>query len=118
VSFSISEISKNSELTLYLRIKFYVDDPLLLANTQTRHLYYMQLKQNYLTTNNKLNDEKYFQIASLALVAEFGPFEAGKHVDGYFDPSSYFPHWVGLTLIETQSSLADKLIDHSTLNFS
>jgi hypothetical protein len=81
-------------LKLYLRIKFYVNDPLLLGNTQTRQLYYMQLRQNYLNTNNRLNEEKYFQIASLALVADFGPFNASKHVDRYFDVSSYFPYWV------------------------
>lgn len=83
---------------LYFRVKFYVNDPLLLGSNQTRQLYYAQLRQNFVNINTRLNDERYFLLASLALVADFGPYDSTLHVNKYFDPSAYFPQWVNISI--------------------
>lgn len=80
---------------LYFRVKFYVSDPLLLRDEKTRYLYYLQLKSNYLNINHKLNDEKYFELAALALYVDFGNFNEQIHSNHeYFKLNSYFPIWV------------------------
>ena len=81
-------------LILYFRVKFYVTDPLLLRDKKTRYLYYLQLKQNFLSFNHRLNEEKYFILASLALVADYGNFNPNIHINKYFDLNHYFPIWV------------------------
>ena len=60
----------------------------------TRHLYYLQLKENVLKYNHLYNEEKCFQIVGFALQADYGNFIADKHTTGYFDPRLYFPAWV------------------------
>lgn len=85
-----------SVLSLDFRVKFYVADMLLLCTANTRHLYYLQLKQNFLVMNYKLSEEKCFVLASLALVADYGPFDSNRHVGEYFDLKLYFPIWVSI----------------------
>ena len=81
-------------IQLYFRVKFYVNDPLVLSQPKTRYLYYLQLRKNYLNFNIKLNDECYFMYASLALVADFGAFNSNLHSGKYFNINSYFPKWI------------------------
>lgn len=81
-------------LTLEFRVKFYVSEMLLLRDSATRYLYYLQLRQNYLTINHKLSEEKYFILASLALVADYGTYDSGIHTGQYFDLKFYFPSWI------------------------
>lgn len=85
---------KSSQVKLYFRVKFYVSDFLQLRNSLTRHLYYLQLKQNFLNFNHKISEEKYFELASLALVADFGSFDPDVHTKHYFELSLYFPNWI------------------------
>ena len=82
------------KIQFYFRVKFYVQDPLLLTSSQTRNLYYLQLKQNYLCFNYKITEEKYFELASLALVSDFGPYDPQVHSDKYFNLNLYFPSWI------------------------
>ena len=42
----------------------------------------------------RLSEETYFRLVSLALVADFGPFEPSRHTKKYFDAHAYFPRWV------------------------
>ena len=85
---------RSTSIELYFRVKFYVSDTLLLRSPQTRHLYYLQLRQNYLTMNHNISEENYFVLASLAIVADFGSYDPLKHVGQYFDINLYFPYWV------------------------
>lgn len=87
---------ESSTLTVYFLVKFYVNDPLLLRDPQARHLYYLQLKQNYLHLNHKMNDERYFVLASLALIVDYGRFSASTHTGKYFKIENYFPKWVNI----------------------
>ncbi len=87
-------ITSEYSIQLYFRVKFYVNDPLVLSQTKTRHLYYLQLRKNYLNFNIKLNDESYFMYASLALVADFGAFNSSLHNGKYFNINAYFPKWI------------------------
>ena len=91
-----SSIVRSTSIELYFRVKFYVSDTLLLRSPQTRRLYYLQLRQNYLTMNHNISEENYFVLASLAIVADFGAYDPVKHVGQYFDINLYFPHWVTL----------------------
>ncbi|KAJ8308356.1 hypothetical protein KUTeg_013230 [Tegillarca granosa] len=80
-------------LTVHFRVQFYVDQIVLLREKVTRHLYYLQLKENVLNYGHLCSEEKSFQIASYALQADFGNYNPSKHGQGYFDPREYFPAW-------------------------
>ena len=60
----------------------------------TRHLYYLQLKENLLHYNHVCSEGKCFQMVSYALQADFGNYSSEKHAESYFDPREYFPAWV------------------------
>lgn len=60
----------------------------------TRHLYYLQLKENLLHYNHVCSEGKCFQMVSYALQADLGNYSSEKHAEGYFDPREYFPAWV------------------------
>jgi hypothetical protein len=87
-------LNGENSIQLYFRVKFYVNDPLVLSQPKTRYLYYLQLRKNYLNFNIKLNEESYFMYASLALVADFGSFNSTLHIGKYFNINSYFPKWM------------------------
>lgn len=61
----------------------------------TRHLYYLQLKDNVLNYHHDCQEEKCFQIAGYALQADFGNYITATEMQEYFDPREYFPSWVG-----------------------
>ncbi|XP_076442408.1 uncharacterized protein LOC143281214 [Babylonia areolata] len=81
-------------LTVWFRVQFYVDQVVLLREKVTRHLYYLQLKENVLNYNHLYNEEKCFSIVAFALQADYGNFIPDKHTAGYFDPRLYFPAWM------------------------
>ena len=83
-----------SNMIFYFRVKFYVTDLLLLNDPLTRYCYYLQLRQNYLSINHKLSDERYFMMASLILVADYGPFNYDIHVGPYFNLNACLPQWI------------------------
>ncbi|XP_060057907.1 FERM and PDZ domain-containing protein 2 [Erinaceus europaeus] len=60
--------------TLFLRIKFFVSHCQLLQQSQTRHQFYLQLRQDILEENLYCNDETLLQLGVLALQAEFGSY--------------------------------------------
>ncbi len=91
----------------------------MLNKNQTRQLYYLQLRQNYLNIrHNYIGDEKYFQLASLALVADLGTYVPSKHVNMYFNLNSYFPSWIiekfGATYIYKTMPKLHKQISNQT----
>ncbi|XP_061173033.1 protein expanded-like [Saccostrea echinata] len=81
-------------LTVHFRVHFYVDQFVLLREKVTRHLYYLQLKENLLSYNHVCSEGKCFQMVSYALQADFGNYNSDKHGEGYFDPREYFPAWM------------------------
>ncbi|KAL4237397.1 FERM domain-containing protein 6 [Mactra antiquata] len=81
-------------LVLYFRVQFYVDQVVLLREKVTRHLYYLQLKDNVLNYHHGCLEEKCFQIAGYALQADYGNYTEASETDDYFDPREYFPAWM------------------------
>jgi len=61
----------------------------------TRHLYYLQLKENVLTYGHSWPEERWFQVAAYALQADYGNYTTAADMHEYFDPREYFPAWVG-----------------------
>merc|ERR1711971_1479978 len=70
------------------------DQFVLLREKVTRHLYYLQLKENVLNYNHVCSEEKCFQMVSYALQADLGNYNPARHGDVYFDPREYFPAWM------------------------
>lgn len=81
-------------------MKYYVTDPLVLRDSKTRYFYYLQLRRNYLNINHRMSDERYFVLASLALLVDYGPYESSAHFGKYFNPSLYFPKWVKIQALD------------------
>ena len=60
----------------------------------TRHLYYLQLKDNVLNYRHGCLEEKCFLVAAYALQADYGDYRTASITGEYFDPREYFPAWV------------------------
>uniref|UniRef100_A0A5F8G3A7 Protein tyrosine phosphatase non-receptor type 13 n=1 Tax=Monodelphis domestica TaxID=13616 RepID=A0A5F8G3A7_MONDO len=61
--------------TLFLRIKFFLDDVSLIQHTLTCHQYYLQLRKDILEERMHCDDETSLLLASLALQAEYGDYQ-------------------------------------------
>jgi len=70
----------------------------------TRHLYYLQLKDNVHNYGHVCTEEKCFQLASYALQADNGNYIQSRHGVQYFDPREYFPAWVTIFIVIIQTS--------------
>uniref|UniRef100_A0A8C4V7Y1 Tyrosine-protein phosphatase non-receptor type 13 n=1 Tax=Falco tinnunculus TaxID=100819 RepID=A0A8C4V7Y1_FALTI len=77
--------------TLFFRIKFFVDDVSLIQHTLTCHQYYLQLRKDILEDRMHCDDETAFLLASLALQAEYGDYQAEVHGMSYFRLEHYVP---------------------------
>ncbi|XP_077157082.1 tyrosine-protein phosphatase non-receptor type 13 isoform X2 [Paroedura picta] len=84
--------SKNAvNFTLFFRIKFFVDDSSLIQHTLTCHQYYLQLRKDLLEERMHCDDETALLLASLALQAEYGDYQAEVHGLSYFRLEHYLP---------------------------
>ncbi|XP_053112418.1 tyrosine-protein phosphatase non-receptor type 13 isoform X1 [Hemicordylus capensis] len=84
--------SKNAiNFTLFFRIKFFVDDISLIQHTLTCHQYYLQLRKDLLEEKMHCDDETALLLASLALQAEYGDYQAEVHGLSYFRLEHYLP---------------------------
>nr|XP_056711281.1 tyrosine-protein phosphatase non-receptor type 13 [Euleptes europaea] len=84
--------SKNTiNFTLFFRIKFFVDDGSLIQHTLTCHQYYLQLRKDLLEERMHCDDETALLLASLALQAEYGDYQAEVHCLSYFRLEHYLP---------------------------
>ncbi|KAK7506980.1 hypothetical protein BaRGS_00001831 [Batillaria attramentaria] len=105
-------------LTLWFRVQFYVDQVVLLREKVTRHLYYLQLKENVLKYNHLYSEEKCFQLVGYALQADYGNYIPEKHTAGYFDPRQYFPAWIlekrGVTYLQDNCPLVHRDLHNVT----
>ncbi|KAK7143198.1 hypothetical protein R3I93_014385 [Phoxinus phoxinus] len=76
---------------LFLRIKFFQDDVSLIQHTMTKHQYYLQLRKDILEERVRCDLENSMILASLALQAEFGDYQAELHGKTYFRSEHYLP---------------------------
>ncbi|XP_060103071.1 tyrosine-protein phosphatase non-receptor type 13 [Heteronotia binoei] len=84
--------SKNTiNFSLFFRIKFFVDDCSLIQHTLTCHQYYLQLRKDLLEERMHCDDETALLLASLALQAEYGDYQAEVHGLSYFRLEHYLP---------------------------
>ncbi|XP_016068554.1 PREDICTED: tyrosine-protein phosphatase non-receptor type 13 isoform X4 [Miniopterus natalensis] len=77
--------------TLFFRIKFFMDDVSLIQHTLTCHQYYLQLRKDILEERMHCDDETSLLLASLALQAEYGDYQAEVHGMSYFRLEHYLP---------------------------
>ncbi|XP_067413224.1 tyrosine-protein phosphatase non-receptor type 13 isoform X2 [Emydura macquarii macquarii] len=77
--------------TMFFRIKFFVDDVSLIQHTLTSHQYYLQLRKDLLEERMHCDDETALLLASLALQAEYGDYQAEVHGMSYFRLEHYLP---------------------------
>ncbi|XP_027743071.1 tyrosine-protein phosphatase non-receptor type 13 [Empidonax traillii] len=77
--------------TLFFRIKFFVDDVSLIQHRLTCHQYYLQLRKDILEDRMHCDDETALLLASLALQAEYGDYQAEVHGMSYFRLEHYVP---------------------------
>ncbi|XP_013861930.1 tyrosine-protein phosphatase non-receptor type 13 isoform X2 [Austrofundulus limnaeus] len=89
--------------TLFLRIKFFLDDVNLIQHSMTKHQYYLQLRKDILEERMRCSTENALLLASLALQAEFDDYQPELHGKTYFRLEHYMP-----------VSALDK-VDHTTL---
>ncbi|KAL8186794.1 UNVERIFIED_CONTAM: hypothetical protein K2H54_011643, partial [Gekko kuhli] len=75
--------------TLFLRIKFFVDDFSVIQKGLTRHQFYLQLRKDLLEERLLCSDETALQLGALALQAEMGTYapEACYRVEDYIPAS-------------------------------
>uniref|UniRef100_A0A8C3L0B3 Tyrosine-protein phosphatase non-receptor type 13 n=1 Tax=Chrysolophus pictus TaxID=9089 RepID=A0A8C3L0B3_CHRPC len=76
---------------LFFRIKFFVDDVSLIQHALTCHQYYLQLRKDILEDRMHCDDETALLLASLALQAEYGDYQAEVHGMSYFRLEHYVP---------------------------
>ncbi|KAF2368895.1 FERM central domain [Trinorchestia longiramus] len=78
-------------------VRYYVQTPLILQDPLSRHHYYLQLRDNLLTYGQVRREDQAYQLAALALQADFGDTgDRDQTYRGppYFDPLHYCPQWV------------------------
>ncbi|KAM6986294.1 tyrosine-protein phosphatase non-receptor type 13 [Aplochiton taeniatus] len=76
---------------LFLRVKFFVEDVNLIQHALTKHQYYLQLRKDVLEERMRCDVENAVLLASLALQAEFGDYQAELHGKTYFRLEHYLP---------------------------
>ncbi|XP_054898736.1 FERM domain-containing protein 6-like isoform X2 [Poeciliopsis prolifica] len=90
---------------VFLRVKFYLENGLLIFSSKVQQLYYWELRQKVLQSQNHQQEALLFQLAASALQAEVGDLERreGAEDEGgeeknermqYFLPEDYFPPWL------------------------
>ncbi|XP_041741271.1 tyrosine-protein phosphatase non-receptor type 13 isoform X2 [Coregonus clupeaformis] len=101
------------QFNLFLRIKFFLDDVNLIQHTMTKHQYYLQLRKDILEERVCCDMENAMLLASLALQAEFGDYQAELHGKTYFR----LEHYMSASALDNidQSSIKEELLKlHST----
>ncbi|XP_023196456.1 FERM domain-containing protein 6-like isoform X1 [Xiphophorus maculatus] len=90
---------------VFLRVKFYLENGLLILSSKVQQLYYWELRQKVLQSQDHQQEALLFQLAASALQAEVGDLERGEGAEDeggdekkervqYFLPEDYFPPWL------------------------
>lgn len=77
--------------TLFVRVKYYVDSIMSLRHSETRHLYYLQLRHDVLEERCHVADDEALSLAGVALQAEYGDYDTHHFPRAYFQPDHYIP---------------------------
>ncbi|XP_041125252.1 tyrosine-protein phosphatase non-receptor type 13-like isoform X2 [Polyodon spathula] len=77
--------------TLFLRIKFFVDNISFIQHRLTRHQYYLQLRKDILEERLYCSDETALQLGAIALQAEYGDYLPEVYGKNYFQLEHYIP---------------------------
>uniref|UniRef100_A0A4W3HDC8 Uncharacterized protein n=1 Tax=Callorhinchus milii TaxID=7868 RepID=A0A4W3HDC8_CALMI len=77
--------------TLFLRIKFFVENFSLIQHGLTRHQYYLQLRKDILEERLYCSEETSLQLGALALQAEYGDYVPEVHIKNKFQIEHYIP---------------------------
>nr|XP_042895461.1 tyrosine-protein phosphatase non-receptor type 13 [Parasteatoda tepidariorum] len=86
-----STIFSNNMMQLYLRVKFYIDDIHLMRTMKLRHLFYLQLRRDFLDGHFYCDNDLAFNLGSIALQSEFGNYDSSVHGKEYFLLEHYLP---------------------------
>ncbi|KAK0135607.1 FERM and PDZ domain-containing protein 2 [Merluccius polli] len=78
-----------SSFTLFLRVKFFVDDIAFILHRLTRHQYFLQMRKDILEDRLYCNEETGMFLAALALQAEFGDYMPELYGKSYYQPEHY-----------------------------
>ncbi|KFP07199.1 FERM and PDZ domain-containing protein 2, partial [Calypte anna] len=94
--------------TLFLRIKFFVNQFNVIQHSLTRHQFYLQLRKDILEERLYCNNETALKLGALALQAELGNYTSEMHGKSYFRVEDYVPasRIEKMTLTSVQRSLA------------
>ncbi|XP_043921010.1 tyrosine-protein phosphatase non-receptor type 3 [Protopterus annectens] len=77
--------------SLHFRVRFFVPDPNLLQQEQTRHLYFLQLKSDILEGRLSCPMNSAVVLASYAVQSEIGDHIPDQHHPGYLSDFSFLP---------------------------
>ncbi|NXU77144.1 FRPD2 protein, partial [Oreotrochilus melanogaster] len=94
--------------TLFLRIKFFVNQFNIIQHSLTRHQFYLQLRKDILEERLYCNNETALKLGALALQAELGNYTSEMHGKSYFRVEDYVPasRIEKMTLTSVQRALA------------
>ncbi|XP_071604901.1 FERM and PDZ domain-containing protein 2 isoform X3 [Heliangelus exortis] len=94
--------------TLFLRIKFFVNQFNVIQHSLTRHQFYLQLRKDILEERLYCNNETALKLGALALQAELGNYTSEMHGKSYFRVEDYVPasRIEKMTLTSVQRTLA------------
>ncbi|XP_072431675.1 tyrosine-protein phosphatase non-receptor type 3-like isoform X1 [Chiloscyllium punctatum] len=70
---------------LNVRVRFFVTDPNALQQEQTRHLYFLQLKKDFIDGRLPCPHNKAAFLASYAVQSELGEYNPSEHQPGYIE---------------------------------
>ncbi|XP_016417219.1 FERM domain-containing protein 6-like isoform X1 [Sinocyclocheilus rhinocerous] len=82
---------------LCLKVQYYVENGRLICERKARKLYYYDLRERFLRSECRQQEEVYFQLAGYALQADHSDHPSDSHSQGhtvYFQPKEYFPPWI------------------------
>ncbi|XP_067861248.1 tyrosine-protein phosphatase non-receptor type 3-like isoform X1 [Heptranchias perlo] len=76
---------------LNFRVRFFVTDPNALQQEQTRHLYFLQLKKEFIDGRLSCPHNKAVVLASYAVQSELGEYNPSVHRPGYVENFHFIP---------------------------
>ncbi|XP_062899990.1 tyrosine-protein phosphatase non-receptor type 3-like isoform X1 [Mobula hypostoma] len=76
---------------LNFRVRFFVTDPNSLQQEQTRHLYFLQLRKEFIDGRLPCPHSKAILLASYAVQSELGEYNPSEHHPGYIESFHFMP---------------------------
>ncbi|GIY65678.1 FERM and PDZ domain-containing protein 2 [Caerostris darwini] len=81
----------DNRIQLHFRVKFYLNDIHLMRTPSLRHLYYLQLRNDFVDGNYHCDNNIALTVGGFALQVEFGDYEPSSHGKEYFLLEHYLP---------------------------